>query len=75
MGWQSFEPALSRAQEMRIEDIRECAAAIPSTWYSHDANALDNLVEALYRRSRIIPALIAEFRQSNRNPFPNWRKP
>jgi hypothetical protein len=30
------------------------------------------MVEALYRRRLMIRDLITAFRQSSRNPFPNW---
>ncbi len=72
-GWQNFEPALSRARSMDIDDIQQCATGIPEEWCGKDADALNRLVEALYSRRDIIPDLIAPLRKSSRNPFPNWR--
>jgi len=72
-GWKSFEPSLSRAQDMSLEDIQECAASIPSEWYGQDADTLERIIEALYRRRTVIADLITAFRQSSRNPFPNWK--
>jgi hypothetical protein len=72
-GWRSFEPALSRAQEMGIDDIRQCAAGMLQEWYGQDADGLDRVIETLYSRRSIIPDLITAFRQSSRAPFPNWR--
>ncbi len=72
-GWKCFEPALSRAQEMDMDDIRQCAAEIPPEWQGKDADALTRIVEALHRRRSLIPDLITAFRQSSRDPFPNWK--
>ena len=73
IGWESFEPALSRAQEMSIDDIRQCAAGMPQEWYRQDADGLDRIIDTLYSRRSIIPDLITAFRHSSRTPFPNWR--
>ena len=35
-GWESFEPALSRAEEMDADAIWRCAADIPEAWYECD---------------------------------------
>jgi hypothetical protein len=71
-GWESFEPALSRAEEADIIDIWRCAGQIPPEWYAFDHDALDQLVESLYERRGIIRGLIQAFRESTRNPFPKW---
>lgn len=71
-GWRSFEPALSRAQSMSMDDIQQCASGIPEAWYEHDGNALNRIVETLYSRRSTIPDLINALRNSSRNPFPNW---
>lgn len=47
-------------------------ADIPEEWYEGDADGLHRLVETLYARRSIVRSLISEFRESNRNPFPNW---
>jgi len=73
MGWQAFEPALSRAEEMDAQTIWRCATEIPEEWYEGDRDGLDRLVEALHQRRGAIQKLITEFRRSSRNPFPNWR--
>jgi hypothetical protein len=73
-GWQAFEPALSRAEEMDSDTIWRCAAAIPEEWYEGDRDGLDRLVETLHNRRGAIRRLITEFRTSSRNPFPNWRE-
>ena len=72
IGWQTFEPALTRAEQMDISDLARFASQIPEEWYEYDADALHRLIEGLYRRRSIIRDLITAFRKSNRNPFPNW---
>jgi hypothetical protein len=41
-------------------------------WYEHDVEGLEKLVAALLERRGRIRELIAAFRDSDRNPFPNW---
>jgi len=74
MGWEAFEPALSRAEEMDTHAIWRCAAGIPEEWYEGDRDGLNRLVETLHHRRRAIRKLITEFRRSSRSPFPNWRE-
>lgn len=71
--WDAFEPALTIAEEMESDTIWRCAADIPEEWYEGDRDGLNRLVEVLFDRRGAIRKLIAEFRKSNRNPFPSWR--
>jgi hypothetical protein len=71
-GWDDFEPALTRAEEMRIDEIWRIANEIPPEWYEFDTDGLHGLIETLYRRRLIIRDLITQFRSSARNPFPLW---
>jgi hypothetical protein len=71
-GWDTFEPALTRAEEMDIDSIWRIAAAIPLEWYESDTDGLNRLVETLYCRRAMIRELVVAFRTSSRNPFPNW---
>jgi hypothetical protein len=73
VGWEAFEPALSRAEEMDAHAIWRCAE-IPEEWYEGDRDGLDRLVQGLHQRRGAIRKLITEFRRSSRNPFPNWRE-
>jgi hypothetical protein len=73
-GWELFEPALTRAEEMDADTIWRCAAEIPEEWYEGDRDGLNRLVETLRHRRPTICKLITEFRRSSRNPFPNWRE-
>lgn len=73
-GWQSFEPWLTRLQELDDQEIWECAAKVPFEWYL-DKTALEQLISRLIRRKGELPRLITEFRLSSRQPFPNWCEP
>jgi hypothetical protein len=73
-GWEAFEPALTRAEEMDAGTIWRYAAAIPEEWYEEDRDGLHRLVEATHHRRGAIRKLITEFRGSSRNPFPNWHE-
>jgi hypothetical protein len=72
-GWEAFEPALTRAEEMDSEAIWRCAVDIPEEWYEGDRDGLHRLVEALHTRRGLIRRLISIFRESARHPFPHWR--
>jgi hypothetical protein len=74
MGWEEFEPALTRAEQMDAHTIWRCAAEIPEEWYEGDRDGLERLVETLRHRRPMIRRLIGDFRTSSRNPFPNWRE-
>jgi hypothetical protein len=74
MGWEAFDPAVSRAEEMDAHAIWRCAAEIPEEWYEGDRDGLSRLVETLCHRRTAIRRLVGEFRRSSRNPFPNWRE-
>ena len=72
-GWEAFEPALTRAEEMDAEAIWRCASDIPEEWYEGDRSGLHRLVESLCNRRRLIRRFITLFRESARQPFPHWR--
>lgn len=71
--WEDFEPALSQAESMDPQVIWSCAREIPEEWYEGDRAGLERLVEKISERRGAIRELIGAFRDSNRNPFPNWR--
>jgi hypothetical protein len=71
-GWEAFEPALSRAEQMDVSEIWRMTADIPQEWYEFDSDGLNRLIEKLHKRRAIIRDLIAAFRTSCRNPFPSW---
>jgi len=71
-GWESFEPWLSRLEQLDAPGIWACAEAVPPEWYGSDFDALERLVEALVKRRGRVRALILEFRNCSRQPFPLW---
>jgi hypothetical protein len=72
-GWDSFEPALTKAEEAEPVDIWRCADAVLPEWHGHAQDALEALIESLYERRLKIRDLITAFRESSRQPFPNWK--
>jgi len=72
-GWESFEPWLSRIEQMEEQVMWGLAEEIPAEWYGGARNALENLVSNLILRRQMVRDLIEAFRDSVRNPFPKWR--
>jgi hypothetical protein len=72
-GWGSFEPTLSQVEQIEIDSLWSSAAEIPAEWYEHDSEAITRLIEALHAQRSLIRELITSFRNSTRNPFPNWK--
>jgi HipA-like kinase len=72
-GWQSFEPTLAEIEQIEIDSLWRIASEIPAEWYEHDSEAITGLIETLYARRTRIRELITSFRNSSRNPFPNWK--
>jgi hypothetical protein len=73
-GWPSFEPWLSRIEEMEGDTLWDIADMVPPEWYLGDMTTIERLLEQLLRRRGRVRELIASFRDSNREPFPLWEK-
>ena len=73
-GWQSFAPWLERIEQMEESALGACAEEVPPEWYAGDWEALEKLVAALLERRERVRELITGFRNSSRNPFPNWKE-
>ena len=71
-GWNSFEPWLTRIEELKDERAWEAASQIPPEWYGGAWDDLQQLVESLLRRRQLVRDLILSFRNSPRRPFPEW---
>src|ERR1043166_6740944 len=71
-GWESFEPVLSRVEQIGFADIWSIAREIPQEWYRHDVSGLARLMQTLYDRCVLVREFIASFRKSSRSRFPNW---
>lgn len=73
-GWESFEPWLSRLEEMNEDLIAGCGNIVPPGWYESDNEALEKLLASLIKRRSRIRELIESFQHSSRKPFPNWQR-
>jgi hypothetical protein len=73
-GWESFEPWLSTMEQMEARRIWEIAETLPPEWYEGNLNVLEKLVEQLIERRPRVRDLITDFRESSRQPFPNWNR-
>ncbi len=72
-GWESFEPWLNRVEEMGADKLWSIAEAVPPEWYGGDTALMERLMENLLVRRSKVRDLIAAFRESSREPFPNWK--
>jgi hypothetical protein len=73
-GWDSFEPWLSRVEDLDPQNIWSIAELVPPEWYGGNLTDIEILVEQLLERCNRIRELITLFRESSREPFPNWMK-
>ena len=71
-GWESFEPWLSRIENLEPAVAWGIAEMIPPEWYGGDLSALEVLLEKLLARRARVRELVVAFRESVRQPFPNW---
>jgi hypothetical protein len=74
-GWRSFEPWLTRIEEFAASGLGRIAEEVPPEWYGGDPRVIEDLMEALLRRRTRVRSLIENFRDSSRQPFPNWGSP
>jgi hypothetical protein len=71
---ESFEPWLARIEGKMTEQVfDEVLKEIPGEWYGFDADALEQILERLLRRRKIVPQLVSSAWKSPAQPFPNWR--
>jgi hypothetical protein len=72
VGWQSFEPWLTRIEKLDPSVAWEIAGTVPPEWYGGDLSVMESLIERLLARRGQVRELIVQFRESSRRPFPNW---
>lgn len=73
-GWESFEPWLSRIENIDPQALWEIAEAVPPEWYGSALEELERLIEQLIKRRAAVRDLIEVFRSSTREPFQNWKE-
>jgi len=73
-GWKSFEPWLTRIEELDPDAVWNIADIVPPEWYLGEMPDIERLLEQLLRRRSRVRELIASFRDSTRKPFPMWEK-
>jgi len=73
-GLKSFEPFLSRVENLDSSQIGECISQMPGEWCGPDPGKLNQLAETLYKRRRRIRQAIIDAKNSSLKPFPNWRE-
>lgn len=71
-GWESFEPWLSRVENIDPAMIHEIAGAAPPEWTGHDWGEMERLAATIVGRRSKVRELITAFRNSTRQPFPSW---
>lgn len=72
-GWNSFEPWLSRIEQMPEGNILAIGDELPPQWYEDDVDGLQRLLTSVIRRRARVRDLVTDFRRSSRQPFPNWK--
>jgi hypothetical protein len=72
-GWGSFEPWLSNVQSLDEQVAWQCAEIVPPEWYGETSD-IERLVEQLLKRRTKVAELILAFKDSSRQPFPNWKE-
>lgn len=74
-GWDSFEPWLSRVENMDPAVIHEIAGTVPPEWTGNDWGETERLAATIVERRSKVRELITAFRNSTRQPFPSWGQP
>jgi hypothetical protein len=72
-GWDSFEPWLGRIEDFPESSLWPLVDQIPPEWYDSAVDELERLLTQLLERRACVRNLILSFKNSSRNPFPNWR--
>jgi len=67
-----FQPWLDQVVHFPEEVIDRAWKGIPPDWVEGEEDALDRLLEQLWERRKLVPALIDSCRAARTNPFPNW---
>jgi hypothetical protein len=72
-GLHSFEPFLSRVENLDAAELENCVRDIPAEWCGEHPEQLTRLVERLYERRRRVRQALIDAKNSSLAPFPNWK--
>jgi hypothetical protein len=67
-----FQPWLDQVKNFPEEVVDHAWKRIPAEWIAGEEDALERLLEELWRRRTRLPELISACREARTNPFPNW---
>ncbi len=68
-----FQPWLDQVLHFPEEALDEAWKRVPADWVEGEEDALQEVLERLFERRKLIPELIAACRTARTNPFPNWK--
>jgi HipA-like kinase len=71
-GLHSFEPFLSRVENLDARQIEDCVKGIPAAWCGDDPGGIHRLAERLYQRRRRVRQALVDAKNSDLRLFPNW---
>ncbi len=72
-GFQSFEPFLSRIENLEAMQLEASLEGIPTEWFGDDPGEVRRLLERLHERRRRLRQAVLDARNSAFQPFPNWK--
>ncbi len=72
-GLHSFEPFLSRVENLDAAELEACVRDIPADWCGEPPDQLMRLVERLSARQRRVRQALSDAKNSSLAPFPNWK--
>lgn len=73
-GLASFEPFLSRVENLDATELEDCVRSIPAEWCGEHPEQLNRLLERLYERRRRVRQALVDAKNSSLAPFPNWKE-
>jgi hypothetical protein len=71
-GLHSFEPFLSRVENLETSALEACVRDIPEEWCGGHPEQLRRLAERLEARRRRVRQALVDAKNSSLRPFPNW---
>jgi len=68
----SFEPFLSKVENLEALELEDCVRGIPEEWCGEHPEMLMRLAERLFERRRRVRQALIDAKNSSLSPFPNW---